>query len=52
MAMSRLSPEEIEKMFAGIGLAHDEDRQLYRDLSRMGLSEAPKEEFIKVDCTT
>ncbi len=49
--MSRLSLEEIEKMFAEFGLARDEDRQPYRDLSTIGFSrEEPKEESIKVDC--
>ena len=50
--MSRLSLEEIEKMFAEFGLARDEDRQAYRDLSSIGSREEPQEESIKIDCTT
>jgi type I restriction enzyme M protein len=33
-------------------IAHGDTFHNDRHLSRMGLSEAPKEEFIKVDCTT
>lgn len=51
-SMSRLSLEEIEKMFAEFGLARDEDRQPYRDLSTIGFREEPKEESIKVACTS
>ncbi len=50
--MSRLSLEEIEKMFAEFGLARDEDRQLYRDLSTIGFKDEPQEESIRIDCTT
>ena len=50
--MSRLSIEEIEKMFGEFGLARDEDRQPYRDLSVLGSSGELQEQAINVDSAT
>jgi hypothetical protein len=50
--MSRLSPEEIEAMFAEFGLAREEDRQSYRDLAALGSVEELTEQSIKIDSTT
>ena len=50
--MSRLRLEEIERMFVEFGLSSDEDRQVYRDLATLGLTEETREEFTKIDSTT